>query len=182
MSDHTNPLQSSTHQELVDEVIRLRAEASRTRERIAELERAERMRESTSNAPQRTTTTRKRLPEERVAYTHVFRLRYEHSDGKPDVMQLYFTLGEYDDGRLGEVLIKADRAGTMARGLLDVLGIVFSLALQYGVPLEVLVTKLKGIRFPPDGIVGHPDIHFCTSPVDLLAKYLELKYLPKENP
>jgi len=124
---------------------------------------------------------RRRLPQERKAITHVFRLAYQHKDGTDDVMHFYFTVGLYDDGSPGEIFIKADRTGTLASGALDAVGIMMSMMLQYGVPLEALTSKLRHMRFPPHGFTGDADIKSCTSPIDLLAAWLEHKFIKKEN-
>ena len=141
-------------------------------------------RDSAPATPQRNTrvlATRERLPEERTSRTRVFRLQYEHKDGTPDTMHFYFTPGEYPDGRVGEVFVKADKVGSLASGLMDTIGVLLSLLLQYGVPLETVTSKLKNTRFSPSGYTRDKEIPLCTSPMDLLAKFLELRYLPKEK-
>lgn len=125
--------------------------------------------------------SRERLPPERPGYTRVFRLPYTHRDGTQDVMQLYFTANlKPDEASCGEVFVTADRGGSLARGALDATAMMMSIMLQHGIPLEMITGKLKGIRFKPDGFTGDPEIPSCTSPIDLLAKWLELKFLPKE--
>lgn len=124
---------------------------------------------------------RNRLPVERQAITRVFRLAYTHKDGSPDVMHIYFTIGLYDDGRPGEVFIKADKTGTLASGALDTVGIMMSVMLQYGVPLEVMLEKLRHTRFGPGGFTGDPEIKSCSSPLDLLAQFLEQRFLKKSG-
>lgn len=125
---------------------------------------------------------RERMPETRTAVTKVFRLRHQHKDGSNDVMKLYFTAGLYDDGRVGEVFIKADKVGTLASGALDAVSIYLSMLLQLGMPLERVIEKIRGTRFPPSGFTRDSDVPNCTSPLDLLARWLEHKFLPKENP
>jgi len=125
---------------------------------------------------------RETMPSERPAYTKVFRLPHQLEDGSTGVMRLYFTVGLYDDGRPGEVFVKADKAGTIASGALDAVAIFMSMCLQAGVPLKDVVDKIKGMRFPPYGFTGDPEVKSCTSPLDLLARWLEFKFLPKETP
>jgi ribonucleoside-diphosphate reductase alpha chain len=133
---------------------------------------------STSQRNVRAPATRERLPDERASVTRGFRLSYVHKDGTPDVMHFYFTPGLYPDGRVGEIFIKADKPGTLASGLMDALGVMISMLLQYGVPLETIVNKLRGTRFAPAGFTGgDPDVKNCTSPLDLLARWLQVKYL-----
>lgn len=181
ITDHTNPLQSMSHEELCGEVLRLRAEVVRLSKAELEARAASAPPSQVKNAPQRNTTPRRRLSDERVSYTATFRLRYFHSDGSPDIMRLYFVVGEYDDGKPGEVFITADRTGSMARGALDVVGVLLSLLLQYGIPVEEITKKLRGTRFLPDGWTGNSSIPNCTSPLDLLARWLELRYVKEES-
>ena len=124
------------------------------------------------------TLIRDRLPTERRAITRVFRLAYTHKDGTPGIMQFYFSVGLYDDGRVGEVFLKADKTGTLASGALDAVAMMISMMLQYGVPLGDIVPKLRGIRFEPSGFTKDPEIPSCSSPLDLLAQWLAKKFLP----
>lgn len=132
-------------------------------------------------APSAKLVRRERLPDTRRSVTRVFRLPYLHKDGAPDVMKLYFTAGFYDDGRVGEIFVRADRTGTLARGVMDALATMVSVGLQYGIPVEVIVDKLKHHRFPPDGRLYYPDqtadpdFRSCASVVDLLAQWLSAR-------
>ena len=116
---------------------------------------------------------RERLPPERRSVTRVFRLAYLHKDGTPDTMRLYFTASTYDDGRLGEVFIKADRTGTLVSGALDTVALTCSLLLQHGVPMSVVTSKLRHTRYPPAGFTGDSEFPSCTSALALLAQWLD---------
>lgn len=120
---------------------------------------------------------RERLGDDRNSITSAFRLKHTTEDGKTETVKFYFTVGLYPDGRPGEVFIRADRQGTFVSGVLDVLGIVISLALQHGVPLASIVEKMKGTKFPPASFTGNTLVPNCTSPLDLLARYLEAKFV-----
>lgn len=122
---------------------------------------------------------RKKMPVERVGKTRRFSVPYKHKDGTVDRMKMYITPNLYEDGALGEVFLKVDKVGSLASGVLDALGICISLGLQYGVPLEAFVSKLKGTRFDPSGFTGDQEFPRCTSVLDLLARYLEARFLPK---
>lgn len=124
---------------------------------------------------------RRRLPPERRAVTRVFRLPHIHKDGTTDTMRFYFTAGLYEDGTLGEIFVKADKPGSLAAGTIDAVATLISLLLQHGVPLEAFLPKLKGTNFKPNGFTGDGEIKSCTSPLDLLARWLELKYGKKED-
>jgi ribonucleoside-diphosphate reductase alpha chain len=115
----------------------------------------------------------------RSAVTRKFQLAYTREDGAPGIMKFYFTVGLYEDGRPGEIFIKADRSGTLASGALEGVAIMMSLGLQYGIPMEVLVDKLRGTRFDPSGFTKVQDIPNCTSPLDLLARWLISRFPSK---
>ena len=124
---------------------------------------------------------RRRLPPERRSITRVFRLPHIHKDGTTDTMHFYFTAGLYDDGTIGEVFVRADKPGSLASGMIDAVATLISLLLQYGVPLESFLPKLQGTNFKPNGFTGDEEIKSCTSPLDLLARWLALKFGKKEE-
>lgn len=129
-----------------------------------------------------TIPVRRHLTAERKAVTRVFRLKYKHKDGSDDVMHLYLTAGLFEDGSLGELFIKADRMGTMARGALDATATMISLMLQYGIPLEVVTSKLRHTRYEPAGWTGDQEFHSCTSALDLVAQWIEKRFgKPERN-
>ncbi len=111
---------------------------------------------------------RRKLPPEREAKTHKFRIgRYK----------FYLTCGKYPDGTLGEIFLKSERAGSTLAGLLDGFSIAFSMALQSGTPLETLVEKFVNTRFEPAGFTGFEEIPSAHSPLDYVARYLALRFL-----
>lgn len=114
---------------------------------------------------------RRRLPDERNSFTHKFVIAGH---------DFYATVGLYDDGTPGELFLKAAKEGSTLAGLLDTVGVLFSLGLQYGVPLAAIVTKLTNTRFEPAGITETEAIRFAKSPADYLARWLRLKYLPPD--
>lgn len=91
-------------------------------------------------------------------------------------MRLYFTVSTYADGRPGELFLKADRTGTLASGVLDAVATTVSMLLQYGVPLDEITSKLRHTRYEPAGFTGDAEFPRCTSPLDLLAQWLERKF------
>ena len=52
-----------------------------------------------------------------------------------------------------------------------------SLALQYGVPLEVLVKKFAHTRFEPSGFTKNPEIPIAKSITDYIFRWLASKFL-----
>jgi ribonucleoside-diphosphate reductase alpha chain len=65
--------------------------------------------------------------------------------------------------------------GSFVSGMMDAFATVFSIALQYGVPLQKLIDKFKFTRFEPEGMVPGP-VRNATSVVDYVVKWLELRY------
>lgn len=123
--------------------------------------------ESVENVPVFQRTERRRLADERRAITHKFSIAGH--DG-------YITAGTYDDGALGEIFLLMSKEGSVVSGLMDSLATVVSLALQYGVPLQVLVDKFIHTRFEPCGFTQNPDIPIAKSLVDYIFRWLALKF------
>jgi ribonucleoside-diphosphate reductase alpha chain len=115
---------------------------------------------------------RRRLPDERQAITHHFRI-LDH-DG-------YITVGMYEDGSPGEVFMKMAKQGSTVSGLMDSLAICMSLALQHGVPLSTMANKLSHMRFDPSGFTGNPEIPSAKSIVDYLVRWLSAKFLTEDE-
>jgi ribonucleoside-diphosphate reductase alpha chain len=55
-----------------------------------------------------------------------------------------------------------------------------SIALQYGVPLETLVSKFAYMRFEPEGITQNPEIPFAKSMPDYIMRWLASRFLDAE--
>lgn len=89
----------------------------------------------------------------------------------------YITTGLYPDGRVGEIFLKVGGHASDKFIMLDQWAIAFSVALQYGAPLEVLCTKFRGQNFWPDGPTNNDKIKRCSSLVDYCVRYLMLKYV-----
>lgn len=115
---------------------------------------------------------REKLPATRASRTHKFRVG--DTEG-------YLTVGLYPDGRPAELFVKVAKHGTMVSGLLDTIAVLTSIALQHGVPLELLVKKFEYTRFEPSGWTSHEEIHSAHSLVDYIFRWLKLEFLPKET-
>lgn len=115
---------------------------------------------------------RRRLPDERRAITHHFSIAGHEG---------YLTVGVYDDGSPGEIFVRMAKEGSTISGLMDSTATLVSLALQHGVPLEVLCAKFSHTRFEPSGWSGNPKIGYATSLMDYLFRWMELKFLTKEQ-
>lgn len=110
---------------------------------------------------------RRRLPDERQAITHKFRVGEQEG---------YMTVGLFEDGTPGEVFINVSKQGSTVSGLMDTVAMLTSYALQYGVPLSELASKLKNTRFEPSGPTSNKEIPIATSIVDYVFRWLELKF------
>lgn len=114
-----------------------------------------------------TANTRQVLPTTRRSVTHKFAISGHEG---------YLTIGLFDDGSPGEIFIKVAKEGSTLSGLIQGFCRAFSLALQYGLPLEDAVARFRGMRFDPMGTTSNPDIPETTSILDYVARYLELNY------
>ncbi len=86
---------------------------------------------------------------------------------------IFITVGEYDDGTLGEVFLNCYVNGTPVQTLMNVIGRLLSEALQHGVPVEALAEKLLHVRFAPNGVVaGDANIKMASSILDYVGRYL----------
>jgi ribonucleoside-diphosphate reductase alpha chain len=112
---------------------------------------------------------RRRLPDTRRSLTHKFNVAGHEG---------YLTVGLYDDGLPGELFITMAKEGSTIGGLMDSLGTAVSVALQYGVPVQSLVTKFTHQRFEPAGMTANSDIPFAKSLVDYIFRWLGIQFIP----
>jgi ribonucleoside-diphosphate reductase alpha chain len=115
---------------------------------------------------------RRMLPSERAAITHKFAVAGHEG---------YITVGLYEDGTPGELFITMSKEGSTISGLMDTIATSISLALQYGVPLRVLVDRFSHMRFEPSGFTGNRDIPIAKSIVDYIFRWLGRKFLKEED-
>jgi ribonucleoside-diphosphate reductase alpha chain len=137
-------------------------------ERIAELERALSVAQTTKADTVVVGAVRERLPRRRRSNTFAFRVA--DCEG-------YVTVGEYEDGRPGEVFIKVSKQGSTLAGIMDAFSISISLGLQHGVPLATYVRKYSSMKFEPAGITDDPELRIAASLVDYIFRRLALDYL-----
>ncbi len=110
---------------------------------------------------------RERLPDTRTSVTHKFTIAGHEG---------YLCVGLYPDGRPGEIFITMAKEGSTIGGIMDSFGTALSIALQYGVPLEVLVNKFSHTRFEPMGHTSNKHIRIAKSVVDYIARWLGLTF------
>jgi ribonucleoside-diphosphate reductase alpha chain len=115
---------------------------------------------------------RQKLPRMRNSKTFSFRVADCHG---------YATVGEFEDGRPGEVFLKVAKQGSTLAGIMDAFAISLSLGLQYGVPLEAFAEKFTNMRFEPAGMTDDPDLRIATSLVDYIFRRLVVEYVPFET-
>jgi ribonucleoside-diphosphate reductase alpha chain len=111
---------------------------------------------------------RRRLSDTRSALTHKFDIAGHEG---------YLTVGLFEDGLPGELFITMAKEGSTIGGLMDSIGTLTSMALQYGVPLEALVRKFAHQRFEPSGFTKNPEIRNASSITDYVFRWLALQFV-----
>lgn len=111
---------------------------------------------------------RQSLPKVRNSKTFAFTVADCHG---------YLIVGEYEDGRPGELFISVAKMGSTLSGLMDSFARSVSYGLQHGVPLKVYVKGMSSISFAPSGITDDSDIRTATSLVDYVFRRLAMSYL-----
>ncbi len=114
---------------------------------------------------------RRRLPDERHAITHKFSINGHEG---------FLTVGLYEDGQPGEIFLLMAKEGSTISGLMDSFAQAVSVALQYGVPLQILVDKFTHSRFEPSGFTKNPEIPMAKSVMDYIFRWLASKFLSPE--
>jgi ribonucleoside-diphosphate reductase alpha chain len=117
------------------------------------------------------TPKRRKLPDGRHSITHKFDIAGHEG---------YITVGLFDDGTPGEIFLTMAKEGSTISGFADAFAQAISYALQYGVPLQVLVDKFSHARFEPSGMTKNPEIRFAKSIVDYIFRWLATKFLSPE--
>jgi len=117
---------------------------------------------------------RRRLSDTRTAVTHKFDIAGHEG---------YLTVGLFDDHQPGELFITMAKEGSTIGGLMDSIGTLTSMALQYGVPLEALVKKFAHQRFEPSGFTKNPEIRNAASITDYVFRWMAFQFIPgyREN-
>ncbi len=115
---------------------------------------------------------RRRLPEDRTEVGRKFKVgEYEG----------YIHVGLFEDGTPGDIFVDIAKEGTTLAGLMNSFMISVSLGLQYGVPLEVYVSKFSHMRFEPSGLTNDADIRVAKSIVDYIFRWMGKKFLSADQ-
>ena len=112
---------------------------------------------------------RRRLPETRAAITHKFDIAGHEG---------YINVGLFDDGKPGELFVTMAKEGSTIGGLMDTIGALTSMALQYGVPLEALAKKFSHQRYEPSGFTKNPEIRNAFSITDYVFRWMAYQFIP----
>ena len=129
-------------------------------------------REAGADTPAQPLPVRRRLPAERRSLTHKFDIQGHEG---------YVTVGLYDDGTPGEIFLKVAKEGSTISGLMDAFALQTSMALQYGVPLRMMVNKFSHVRFEPSGFTKNPEIPIAKSIIDYIFRWLASRFLDSED-
>jgi ribonucleoside-diphosphate reductase alpha chain len=73
------------------------------------------------------------------------------------------------------------KEGSTISGLMDSFALMTSIALQHGVPLQLLVDKFTHTRFEPSGFTKNPEIPMAKSIMDYIFKWLAIKFLSPDS-
>ncbi|MGY8753716.1 MAG: TSCPD domain-containing protein [Phycisphaerales bacterium] len=114
-----------------------------------------------------TKQSRRTLPATHRSVTHKFSVSGHEG---------YLTIGLFEDGMPGEIFIKMSKEGSTLSGLIQGFCRAFSLAIQYGLPLQEATDRFCNMRFDPMGQTSNPMIPHATSILDYVAQYLALEF------
>ena len=112
---------------------------------------------------------RRRLTDTRQAVTHKFDIAGHEG---------YLTVGLFDDGTPGELFITMAKEGSTIGGLMDSIGTLTSMALQYNVSMETLVRKFAHQRFEPSGFTKNPEVRNASSIIDYVFRWMAFQFIP----
>jgi ribonucleoside-diphosphate reductase alpha chain len=111
---------------------------------------------------------RKKMPKQRASVTRKVSIGGH---------KMFLTVGLYEDGKPGELFIIMNQQGSFAAGMADSFAKMVSIGLQYGVPIETMVSQLRHMRFQPSGFTGDSDIANTSSISDYIAQWFDKMFL-----
>ena len=106
---------------------------------------------------------RRKLDHTRPAITHKFDIAGHEG---------YLTIGLYKTGEVAEIFVSMAKEGTTISGLLGQWAMTTSIALQYGVPLDLLIEKHSYVRYEPSGFTGDETIKQAHSITDYIMRWI----------
>lgn len=110
----------------------------------------------------------KRISQSRISIKHKFDIAGHEG---------HLTVGLFEDKHPGELFITMAKEGSTIGGLMDTIGTLVSLSLQYGVPLEAMVKKFAHARFEPSGFTSNPEIRIAKSIPDYIFRWLGNQFI-----
>lgn len=128
-------------------------------------------RDQPSNAEGIAAPIRRHLDATRKSITHHFNITCSDQTENQEI-DGYIIVGLFDDGSPGELFIKIAKQGSTISGLMNTVGILTSMALQYGVPIGEIAGKLEYMRFEPAGRTSNEDIRYAQSIVDYIFRWM----------
>jgi ribonucleoside-diphosphate reductase alpha chain len=73
------------------------------------------------------------------------------------------------------------KEGSTISGLMDTIATLTSMSLQYGVPLDALVSKFGHVRFEPSGFTKNPEIPYAKSLTDYIFRFLGTRFMSADK-
>src|SRR6476659_3485301 len=93
----------------------------------------------------------------------------------------YIHVGLFPEGDPGDIFVDIAKEGTTLAGLMNAFMIAVSVGIQYGVPLEVFVSKFAHMRFAPSGLTNDPDIRVAKSIPDYIFRWMGKRFLDTDQ-
>jgi ribonucleoside-diphosphate reductase alpha chain len=93
----------------------------------------------------------------------------------------YIHVGLFPEGDPGDIFVDIAKEGTTLAGLMNAFMIAVSVGIQYGVPLEVFVSKFAHMRFEPSGLTNDPDIRVAKSIPDYIFRWMGKRFLDTDQ-
>jgi ribonucleotide reductase alpha subunit len=101
---------------------------------------------------------------------------------KIDGQSLFFATSEYPNGQPAEMFLTLSHEGSTMRAMADLVAKMISVGMQYGVPVEEFVERLRDTKFEPAGMVeGHDRIKVVSSIADYIGREMALTYLGDQS-
>lgn len=110
-------------------------------------------------------STRERLPADRFSITRTFHF----PDDSGELLDVEVTVGLYPSGAPGELFIRADKVGTLEAAMFNAMASAVSIGLQYGAPLDVMVSKWIGTNFCTEG-------ETTSNAIDVIGRWLRERF------
>jgi ribonucleoside-diphosphate reductase alpha chain len=93
----------------------------------------------------------------------------------------YIHVGLFEDGTPGDIFVDIAKDGTTLAGLMNAFMIAVSVGIQYGVPLDVFISKFAHMRFEPSGMTNDPDIRIAKSIPDYIFRWMAKRFLDADQ-